>query len=54
MGPSVDTLRGDRGSSFMKGQNVAFATLLNKAVKPRTISLWEMEEWTVMTLTFQR
>jgi hypothetical protein len=48
MGPSVDTLGGDKCSPFWKGQDVAFATLLNKTVKPRTIALWEMEEWTVM------
>jgi hypothetical protein len=50
MGPSVDTLRSNKGSPFMNGQDEAFPTLLNKAVKPRTLSLWEKEEWTVIAI----
>jgi hypothetical protein len=50
MGPSVGTLRSDKSSPFMKEQDVAFATLLNKAVKPRTVSLWEKEGWTVIVI----
>jgi hypothetical protein len=50
MGPSVDTLRSDKEDPFMKGQAVTFATLMNVAVKPRSISLWEKGEWTVISI----